>query len=98
MDEDLRLRIEQALDQRVRPLLGLHQGDIELLELNDGVLRLRLIGSCSGCPTADLYLESLVADELDGLVPEIERVLLISGVSDSLLAQARELMAAGARG
>ncbi len=98
MDEDLKVRIEQALDQRVRPLLGLHQGDIEFLELNDGILRLRLIGNCSGCPTADLYLESLVTDELEDLVPEVERVLLISGVSDSLLAQARELMGAGARG
>ena len=43
------LRVEQALES-VRPYLGSHGGDVELLEVTDaGVVRLRLLGSCNGC-------------------------------------------------
>ena len=46
--------IERVLDQHVRPLLRGHGGDMEVLGLEDGVLRFRLLGKCSGCPAAGL--------------------------------------------
>jgi Fe-S cluster biogenesis protein NfuA len=52
-----------------------------------------MTGSCSGCPTADLTVESFVEEEIKEALPEIEKVVLIDGVSDDLLAEARKLMA-----
>ena len=52
--EALRQEIERALDERVRPRLRLHGGGVELVCLRGGVLRVRLTGACSGCPSAAL--------------------------------------------
>ena len=87
-------RIERVLDERVRPQLALHQGDIELVDCDgEGVLRVRLIGQCAGCPSASLTAQMLVAEEVRAQVPEVSQVLLLGGVSDGLLVEARELMA-----
>ena len=53
---DVPTRVEQALDG-VRPYLGSHGGDVELLEVTDaGVVRLRMLGSCDGCPSSSVTL------------------------------------------
>lgn len=91
---ELARKIEQALDERVRPQLALHGGDVELVDCDDeGVLRVRLVGQCAGCPSASLTAQMLVAEEVRAAVPKVSRVVLLGGVSDGLLAQARELLA-----
>lgn len=65
-------RVEEALAE-VRPLLATHQGDVELLEVSDeGVARLRLLGSCDGCPASALTLESLIREALEAAAPDLE--------------------------
>ena len=78
-------KIEKVLDERVRPNLAQHGGDIEIEKLEDGVLHVRMHGQCSGCPSAELTLENLVNTEL-------KDVVLVTGVSDDLIAQARQIM------
>lgn len=91
---ELANRIEQVLDDRVRPQLELHQGDIELVDCGgNGVLRVRLTGQCAGCPSASLTVQELVAEQVCAAVPEISQVVLLGGVSDRLLNEARELLA-----
>jgi len=86
-------RIEAVLDQRVRPVLQLHDGAIAVRSLDQaGVLRVEFLGQCAGCPAADLSLQSLVREELVTGVDEVTDVVLISGVSDDLLGQARRLL------
>ena len=86
-------KIELVLDEVVRPWLARHAGNIQVDDLDaDGVLTVRLSGRCSGCPTADLEVTTFVADELRARLPEISDVVLISGVSESLMAQARTLL------
>jgi Fe-S cluster biogenesis protein NfuA len=65
-------RVEAALDQ-VRPLLSSHGGDVELLELDEeaGAVRLRLLGSCDGCPSSAVTLQSAVEGAIVGAAPEI---------------------------
>ena len=68
---DVRTRVERALDS-VRPYLGSHGGDVELLEVSDeGVVRLRLLGSCDGCPSSSVTLELAVEDAIEAAAPEI---------------------------
>ncbi len=84
--------VEKVLDERVRPSLADHGGDIQVMELAGGILKVRMLGQCSGCPSASLTMEELVNEELTGAFPELEEAVLVTGVSDDLIAQARELM------
>ena len=85
--------IEKVLDEKIRPALALHGGDILLDRLEDGVLYVKMIGQCSGCPSAEVELEETVDAELTQDFPDIRKVAMVTGVSDELIAQARDIMA-----
>ena len=71
---DVRTRVEQALDS-VRPYLGTHGGDVELLEVTDeGTVRLRLLGSCDGCPSSSVTLELAVEGAIEAAAPEVTSI------------------------
>ena len=84
--------IEKVLDERVRPSLAQHGGDIQIEKLEDGVLHVRMHGQCSGCPSAELTLEELVSTELKDAFPELKQVALVTGVSEDLIEYARRIM------
>ena len=84
--------IEQVLDEKVRPQLSLHGGNIQSVSCENGIYRFRLLGRCSGCPSAYLTTESLIKEELLSTIPQLSDVVLVQAVSDSLLEQARQLM------
>jgi len=68
---DVTTRVENALDS-VRPYLGTHGGDVELLEVTDeGVVRLRLLGSCDGCASSSVTLSLAVEGAIEAAAPEI---------------------------
>ncbi len=92
MNEDLR-RIEAVLDEKVRPALRAHGGEIEIDHLEGGVLYVKLLGQCAGCPSADLTNETLVEAELVQALPELVRkVAVVQTVSDELWEQAKKLL------
>lgn len=92
MNEDRR-RIEAVLDERVRPALRAHGGEIEIDRLEDGVLYVKLLGQCAGCPSADLTSETVVEAELVKALPElVRRVAVVQTVSDELWEQAKKLL------
>jgi len=67
-------RVERALDG-VRPYLGSHGGDVQLLGVDDeGVVRLQLLGSCDGCASSAVTLELAVEDAIRSAAPEIVRI------------------------
>ena len=67
-------RVAAALDE-VRPYLGSHGGDVELLGVDDeGVAHLRLHGSCDGCPSSAVTMELAVERAILEAAPEVERV------------------------
>jgi Fe-S cluster biogenesis protein NfuA len=68
-------RVEEALD-RVRPLLASHGGDVELLgiEAEAGAVRLRLLGSCEGCPSSSITLQMAVERAITEAAPEIVHI------------------------
>ena len=92
MTEDLK-RVEAALDEKVRPVLRAHGGEISVDHLEDGVLYVKLLGQCAGCPSADLTSETIVEAELTAALPELVRkVAVVQTVSDELWEQAKRLV------
>lgn len=67
-------RIQQALD-KIRPALQADGGDVELIEVTeDGVVKVRLVGACRGCPMSQLTLANGVERVLKEEIPEVARV------------------------
>ena len=92
MSEDLK-RVEAVLDEKVRPSLRAHGGEIQIDHLEDGVLYVKLLGQCAGCPSADLTNETLVEAELVQALPAlVKKVSVIQTVSDELWEQAKRLL------
>ena len=68
---DVSTRVARALDD-VRPYLGSHGGDVELVGLSDeGVVRLRMLGSCDGCPSSSVTLTLAVETAIQAAAPEV---------------------------
>lgn len=69
---DLTARVEEALES-VRPLLGAHGGDVALLDVDRdvGAVRLRLLGSCDGCPSSASTLRHAVEEAILRAAPEV---------------------------
>ena len=80
------------MDEKVRPELDYHGGNILIEKLVDKILHVRMTGQCSGCPSADLTMESLVDAELTAAFPELEKVVLVTGVSESLINEAKAFL------
>ncbi len=71
---DVDARVEGALES-VRPYLGSHGGDVELVEVTDeGVVRLRLLGSCDGCPSSSVTLTLAVEEAVETAAPEVTAI------------------------
>lgn len=67
-------KIEEALDF-IRPALMADGGDVELIDVNDGMVKLRLKGACGGCPMASMTLKNMVERTIKDRVPEIKEVV-----------------------
>ncbi len=92
MREELK-KIEAVLEEKVRPALRAHGGEIEIDRLEEGVLYVKLLGQCAGCPSADLTNETIVEAELVQALPELVRkVTVVQTVSDELWEQAKKLL------
>jgi Fe-S cluster biogenesis protein NfuA/nitrite reductase/ring-hydroxylating ferredoxin subunit len=66
-------RVRGALDE-VRPYLESHGGDVELLSLEEGVVRLRMEGSCSGCPSSTATLKLAIEDAIQKSAPDVTAI------------------------
>jgi len=69
---NLKDRVDRVVKEQVCPALQMDGGDIEVLDVNDGIVRVRLHGSCSGCPSTIVALLMGIEHELRQRIPEIE--------------------------
>ncbi len=76
--QDLETRVVAALDS-VRPYLGSHGGDVEVLgiDADEGVLHLRMLGSCDGCPSSSVTLQQAVKQAIEEAAPEIVHINVV---------------------
>jgi len=63
-------RVLQAL-AKVRPYLDLHGGNVELISITDGVVRLRMQGSCKSCPSSSITLKSAIEESILAAAPDV---------------------------
>jgi len=72
-DTNMREKVQQVLD-KIRPNLQADGGDVELVEVKDGVVKVRLQGSCKGCPMSQLTLKMGIERLLKEQIPEVTEV------------------------
>src|SRR6266702_1350390 len=72
---DVDARVQRALD-RVRPYLGSHAGGVRYLGVTDGVARLRLEGSCDGCPSSTVTVQLAIHGAVEEAAPEVTQVVV----------------------
>lgn len=66
-------QIEQALEE-IRPMLARHLGNIEFVKFEEGVVYVKFLGTCHGCPLSQLTLKAGVEEMLKSKIPEIDSV------------------------
>lgn len=77
MDDVTKRGVEMAI-AKIRPFLQRDGGDIELVEITDGVVKVRLTGACKGCPMSQVTLKQGVERALMKEVPGIKEVQAVS--------------------
>jgi len=75
--KDIEERIVKILDQKIRPAVAKDGGDIKFKEFKDGVVKVQLQGSCSGCPSSTMTLKQGVQNLLCHYLPEVKEVIAI---------------------
>lgn len=70
------LQVEQVL-QKVRPLIQQDGGDVELVEVKENKVYIRLTGACKGCPLSFFTLTMGIEENLKKEIPEIEEVIAL---------------------
>ena len=72
--EEIEKKIVKILDQKIRPAVARDGGDIKFKEFKNGVVKVQLQGSCSGCPSSTMTLKQGVQNLLCHYIPEIKSV------------------------
>ena len=75
--DDLEKKIVKLLDQKIRPAVARDGGDIKFKEFKNGVVKVELRGSCSGCPSSTMTLKQGVQNLLCHYIPEVKEVIAI---------------------
>ena len=81
-EEDLSLseiesKIVKILEEKIRPAVARDGGDIKFKEFKDGIVKVQLQGSCSGCPSSTMTLKQGVQNLLCHYLPEVKEVVAI---------------------
>jgi Fe-S cluster biogenesis protein NfuA len=66
-------KVQEALD-KIRPMLQADGGDVELVDVEDGVVTVRLQGACAGCPMSQMTLKNGIEKMLKKEIPEVTSV------------------------
>ena len=72
--EEIEEKIVKDLDQKIRPAVAKDGGDIKFKEFKNGVVKVQLQGSCSGCPSSTMTLKQGVQNLLCHYIPEVKEV------------------------
>tara|TARA_B110000196_G_scaffold43577_1_gene33915 strand:+ start:709 stop:1251 length:543 start_codon:yes stop_codon:yes gene_type:complete len=74
---DIEKKIINILDSKIRPAVAKDGGDIKFKEFKDGIVKVQLQGSCSGCPSSTMTLKQGVQNLLCHYIPEVKEVIAI---------------------
>jgi len=69
-------KVEEVLD-KVRPVLVRDGGNVELVEVTDGTVKVKLVGACAGCPMSTMTLKNGIERILKQEIPEVKEVIAV---------------------
>ncbi len=69
-------KVEKALES-IRPALQADGGDIQLVSIEDGVVKVKLMGACGGCPMSQMTMTQGVERAIKKAVPEVKKVIAV---------------------
>ena len=75
--KEIEMKIIKILDEKIRPAVAKDGGDIKFKEFKDGIVKVQLQGSCSGCPSSTMTLKQGVQNLLCHYLPEVKEVVSI---------------------
>ena len=75
--DEIEKKIVQLLDEKIRPAVAKDGGDIKFKEFKDGIVKVQLQGSCSGCPSSTMTLKRGVENLLCHYLPEVKEVVAV---------------------
>ena len=75
--DEIEKQIVQLLEDKIRPAIARDGGDIKFKEFKDGIVKVQLQGSCSGCPSSTMTLKQGVQNLLCHYLPEVKEVVAI---------------------
>jgi Fe-S cluster biogenesis protein NfuA len=75
MDEEIRQKVQNLIDNAINPAIAMHGGFVELLDVKDKVVSLAMGGGCQGCGMADVTLKQGIEALLRDEVPEIAEIV-----------------------
>jgi Fe-S cluster biogenesis protein NfuA len=75
--DEIEQKIVKILDEKIRPAVARDGGDIKFKEFKDGIVKVQLQGSCSGCPSSTMTLKQGVQNLLCHYLPEVKQVIAI---------------------
>ena len=74
MDNNLKDKVEASLN-KIRPALVADGGNVELVDVKDGVVKVKLVGHCAGCPMSMMTLKNGIERMLKQEIPEVKQVI-----------------------
>ena len=75
-EETLIEQLNKVIDEDINPYLAMHAGSCELIDVENGLVTLRLFGGCSGCPSSHITLFNGIVPIIKEKIPEITEVCL----------------------
>ncbi len=70
-------KVEEVL-QSMRPFLNADGGDVELVEITEDTVRLRLLGACSSCTMSDMTMKAGIEEGIKKAIPQIQQVIAVN--------------------
>lgn len=72
----MREKVEKAIDE-IRPFLQADGGNIELIDIQEGIVKVKLVGACGSCPMSQMTLKRGVEARLKAQIPEVKEVIAV---------------------
>ena len=70
-------KVKEVIENKIKPILTADGGDIELVSVEEGIVKVKLKGACSICPLSEVTLKNIVETLLKGDVPEVKKVIAV---------------------
>ena len=85
-------KVLSVIKEKINPKLGEHFGSAEITGIQNGVVKVKLLGACGSCPSAQYTLEDTVKAILMEEIPEVKDVVLDTSVSEDLIDMAKKIL------